>query len=77
MKPLKEFDHSTINRSLWASLYAGLKDPNITFSHKLKEKFLDDDVKILGSLFFKECNLPEDEANWSESLISFLGDENE
>ena len=77
MKPLKEFDHSTINRSLWASLYAGLKDPNITFSHKLKEKFLDDDVKILGSLFFKECTLPEDEANWSESLISFLGDENE
>ena len=58
MNTLDKQDTKNINKCLWTNFYAALEDPKINYSNKLKEKFLDEDIENIVSIFFKNGNSP-------------------
>ena len=43
-KPLDQVDDSQVNKSLWVHMFAGLRNPSITYGNHLKQLFLDDEI---------------------------------
>lgn len=58
MKTLDKQDTKNINKCLWTNFYAALENPQINYSNKLKEKFLDEDIENIIPIFFKNGHSP-------------------
>ena len=76
-KPLDQVDDSQVNKSLWVHMFAGLRNPSITYGNHLKQLFLDDEIPSLVANFFPDADKVPPQSLWTNNLQKFaFGNEN-
>ena len=76
-KPLDQVDDSQVNKSLWVHMFAGLRNPSITYGNHLKQLFLDDEIPSLVANFFPDADKVPPQSLWTNNLKKFaFGNEN-
>ena len=76
-KPLDQVDDSGVNKSLWVHMFAGLRNPVITYGNHLKQLFLDDEIPSLVANFFPDPDMVPPQTMWANNLQEFaFGNEN-
>ena len=76
-KPLDLVDDSGVNKSLWVHMFAGLRNPSITYGNHLKQLFLDDEIPSLVANFFPDADKVPPQSMWTNNLQEFaFGNEN-
>ena len=75
-KPLDQVEEGDVNNSLWVNMYAGLKNPIITYDNRLKRQFLDDEIPTLVPNFFSDADNVPPRSMWTNEFQEFVfGDE--